>query len=124
MRLSGEGGDIAGAGTVPVIPTCLHTATFVGSVVGFLDVFTNTPAEPPPCRRGSLMTGGAPKWRTIKTVFSLPGSDDLEGGIFQSNWYTINGLASGHLLLPVNSRLDVTAKYAWFQLVILKTFFS
>jgi hypothetical protein len=39
------------------------------------------------CRRGCLMTGGEPKWRTIKTVFSLPGSADLEGGIFQSNWY-------------------------------------
>ena len=108
MRLSGEGGDIAGAGTVPVIPTCLHTATFVGSVVGFLDVFTNTPAEPPPCRRGSLMTGGAPRWRTIKTVFSLPGSDDLEGGIFQSNWYVWFGdLASGHLFFLKQSILQL-----------------
>jgi hypothetical protein len=52
------------------------------------------------CRRGSLMTGGAPKWRTIKTVFSLPGSDDLEGGIFQSNWYVrFRCIASGHLFL-------------------------
>ena len=33
-----------------------------------------TPPEPPCCRRGSLMTGGAPKRRTIKTDFSLPGS--------------------------------------------------
>jgi len=46
------------------------------------------------------MTGGAPKWRTIKKVFSLPGSDDLEGGIFQSNWYMqFESLAFGHLLL-------------------------
>jgi hypothetical protein len=35
---------------------CIHTATFVGVVVGFLNVFSNTPAEPPPCRRGILMT--------------------------------------------------------------------
>jgi hypothetical protein len=47
------------------------------------------------CRRCGLMTGGAPKWRTIKTVFSLPESDALEGGIFQSNWYV--GLATLHL---------------------------
>jgi hypothetical protein len=59
------------------------------------------------CPRGSLMTGGAPKWRTIKTVFSLPGSDDLEGGIFQSNWYVWFGhLASGHLLFLKQSMLQ------------------
>jgi len=29
----------------------LSLANFVGSVVGFLDVYINTPAEPPPCRR-------------------------------------------------------------------------
>ena len=29
----------------------LSLANFVGSVVGFLDVCINTPAEPPPCRR-------------------------------------------------------------------------
>jgi hypothetical protein len=49
--------------------------------------------------RGSLMTGGAPKWRTIKTVFCLSGSDDLEGGIFQSNWFVwFVHLASGHFV--------------------------
>jgi hypothetical protein len=29
----------------------LSLANFVGSVVGFLNVFPYTPAEPPPCRR-------------------------------------------------------------------------
>jgi hypothetical protein len=52
------------------------------------------------------MTGGAPKWRTIKPVFSLPGSDDLDGGIFQSNRY----VASGHLFL---------LKYLFFKILIL-----
>jgi len=30
-------------------------ATFVGIVVGFLNVLVNTPAEPPSCRLGILM---------------------------------------------------------------------
>ena len=51
------------------------------------------------CRRGSLMTGSAPKWRTI---YFLPESDDLEGGIFQSNWYSwFDGFPSGHFFLPL-----------------------
>jgi hypothetical protein len=29
----------------------LSSANFVGSVVGFFNVFSYTPAEPPPCRR-------------------------------------------------------------------------
>jgi hypothetical protein len=32
------------------MPICLHTATFVGVVVGFLNVLKYTPAEPPPSR--------------------------------------------------------------------------
>ena len=59
-----------------------HTATFVGSVVGFLNVLKYTPAEPPPCRRGSLI---------------------------KSNWYVWLGhLASGHLLLPESLKLSVS----------------
>lgn len=53
-----------------------------------LNVICNLEMTPLPlCRRGSPTPGSAPKRRTIKTVFSLLGSDDLEGGIFQSNWY-------------------------------------
>jgi hypothetical protein len=46
----------------------LPLANFVGIVVGFLNVLVNTPAEPPPCRRGSLLNA---TWHKITLKNSL-----------------------------------------------------
>jgi hypothetical protein len=61
------------------------------------------------------MTGDAPKWRTIKMVFSLPGSDDLEGGIFQSNRYIKGPLRIWTFVSSCYLQFSLLRFYAKFQ---------
>jgi len=67
------------------------------------------------------MTVGAPKWRTIKTVFSLP---EVTTYLPIKLVYKIGGLASGHLLLPVSEHSIIFQNMLCFkQYSLMMNFF-